>query len=84
MQENDAQQPKIYRNTRTFLKIASTLTDGEAKAQMKEWMPEKENAEFQAPAVPYRNRNLMVENSQDGSSSGGMQPHLPTLDLPTS
>ena len=52
MQENGAQQPKTYRHTRTFLKIRSTHTDGEAKAQMKEWMPEKENMEFYAPAIP--------------------------------
>ena len=50
----------------------------------KKWMPEKENVEFQAPAVPYGSRNLMVENSQDRSSPGGMQPPLPTLDLPNS
>ena len=43
MQENSAQQPKIYRCTTSFLKIRSTPTDGEAKAQMKEWMPEKDD-----------------------------------------
>ena len=37
MQENGALQPKLYRHTRTFLKIRSTPTDGEVKAQMKEW-----------------------------------------------
>ena len=84
MQENGAQQHKIYRCTRTFLKIRSTPTDGEQKVQIKEWMPEKENAEFQAPAVPYGSRNLTAENSQYGSSSCGMQPPLPTLDLPNS
>ena len=36
MYENDAQQPRVYRCTRTFLKIRSTPTDGEQKAQMKE------------------------------------------------
>ena len=51
MQENAALLPKIYRHTRTFLKIRSTPTDGKTKAKMKEWMPEKENVEFQAPAV---------------------------------
>ena len=39
MQENGAQQPKVYRHTRSSLKIRSTPTDGMAKAQMKEWMP---------------------------------------------
>ena len=52
------------------------------KAQMKEWMPEKEKAEFHIPAIPYGNRNLTVENSQDRSSSSSLVPPLPTLDLP--
>ena len=47
-------------------------------------MPETVNAEFQAPAVPNWNRNLMEENSHDQSSSGSIQPPLPTLDLPNS
>ena len=36
MQENEAEQPKVYRCTRTSLKIRSTPTDGEQKAQMRE------------------------------------------------
>ena len=39
---------------------------------------------MQAPAVLNGNRNLMVENSQVGSSSGGVQPPLSKLDLPNS
>ena len=81
MQENGAQQPKIYRCTKSFLKIRSTPTDGEQKAQMKEWMPEKENAEFHIPAIPNWNRNLTDKNSQDRSSSSSLALPLPTLDL---
>ena len=33
MQENGAEQPKVYRCTRTSLKIRSTPTDGEQKAK---------------------------------------------------
>ena len=44
MQENGAEQPKVNRHTRTSLKIRSTPTDVEQKAQMREWMPETENA----------------------------------------
>ena len=84
MQENGAEQPKVYRCTRTYLKIKSTPADGEQKAQMREWMPEKVNAEFHIPAIPYGNRNLMVENSQEHSSSNSVQLPLPTLDLPYS
>ena len=51
---------------------------------MKEWMPETVNMQFQAPAVINGNRNLMVENSHDQSSSGSMQLPLHTLDLPNS
>ena len=84
IQENGAQQPKIYRHTRTFLKTRYTPIDGEVKAQMKKWMPEKENAEFLAPAVHYVSRNPMVENSQDRSPSSCLTPLLHTLDLPNS
>ena len=55
MQENGAEQPKVYRHTRTSFKIRSTPTDGEQKAQMREWMPETENMEFHIPAIPNGN-----------------------------
>ena len=83
-QKNGAEQPKVYRHTRTSLKIRSTPTDGEAKAQMKEYMPEMENAKFHIPAIPNGNRNPTVENSQSRSSSSSLAPPLPTLDLPNS
>ena len=35
MQESGVEQPKLYRHTRTFLKIRSTPTDAEANAQKK-------------------------------------------------
>ena len=51
---------------------------------MEEWMPEKENVEFHIPANPYGNRNPIVENSQDRSSSSSLTAALPTLDFPNS
>ena len=36
MQENGTEQPKVYRHTRTMLKIRSTPTEGKRTAQMKE------------------------------------------------
>ena len=78
MQENGAKQPRVYRHTRTSFKKRSTPTDGEAKAQMEEYLPEKENAEFHIPAIPNGNRNLKVENSQQRSSSRGLALSLPT------
>ena len=51
---------------------------------MREWMPEKENVEFNILAIPHGNRNLTVKNSQKHSSSSGLVLPLPTLDLPES
>ena len=64
-----------------MLKIRSTPTDGEQKVQMREWSTETDNAEFHIPAIPNGNRNLMVENSKEHSSSNSVQPPLPTLNL---
>ena len=66
------------------MKIRYTPTDDKQKAQMKEWMPERENVEFQTPVIPYQPGNSMVQNSHDKSSSNSVQPLLPTLDLPNS
>ena len=76
---NSAEQPKVYRCTRTMLKTRSTPTEGEQKAQMREWSTETDNAEFHIPTFLYGNRNITVKNSQEHSS-----PPLPTLDLPES
>ena len=40
--------------------------------------------EFHIPAIPYGNRNLMVKNSKEHSSSNSVQPPLPTFDVPES
>ena len=84
MQENGAEQPKVYRHTRTMLKIRSTPIDGKQKAQMREWLTETDNTQFHIPAIPYRNRNIMVEISQEHSSPSSLTLPLPTLDLPES
>ena len=84
MQENGAEQPKVYRHTRIMLKIRSTPTDGKQRAQMREWSTETDNTEFHIPAIPYGNRNVMVENSQGHSLPSGLAPPLSTLDLPES
>ena len=84
MQENGAEQPKVYRHTRTVLKTRSTPTEDEQEAQMREWSTETNNTEFHIPAIPYGNRNITVENSQENSSPSSLTPPLPTLDLPES
>ena len=84
MQENGAEQPKVYRHTRSMLKIRSTPTDSEQRAQMREWSTETDNTKFHIPAIPYGNRNIMVKNSQGHSLPSGLMPPLPSLDLPES
>ena len=84
MQENGAEQPKVYRHTRSMLKKRSTPTDGEQKAQMREWFTETLNIKSHVPAIPCGNKDCAIENSQRHSSSNNVQPPLPTLDLPES
>ena len=81
MQENGTEQPRVYRYTRSMLKIRSTPMDGEQKAQMREWSTKTDNTEFHIPAIPYGKRNLMVKNSQGHSLPSGLVPPLPSLDL---
>ena len=64
MQENGAEQPKVYRHTRTMLKIRSTPTDGEQKAQMRECSTETQNIKSHVSAIPYGNRDCVIKNSQ--------------------
>ena len=84
MQKNGAEQPKVYRCTRSMLKIRSTPIDGEQKAQMREWSTETDNTVFHIPAIPYGNRNIMVKNSQGHSLPSSLTPPLPSLNLPES
>ena len=51
---------------------------------MREWSTETNNAEFNIQAIPYGNRNIMVENSQGHSLPSSPAPPLPSLDLPES
>ena len=81
MQENGTEQPRVYRYTRSMLKIRSTPMDGEQKAQMREWSTKTDNTEFHIPAIPYGKRNFMVKNSQGHSLPSGLVPPLPSLDL---
>ena len=67
-----------------MLKIRSTPTDGEQKAQMREWSTETDNVESHIPAIPYGNRDCMIKNSQGHSSPSGLMLPLPSVDLPES
>ena len=84
MQKNGTEQPKVYRHTRTMLKIRSTPTEGEQTAQMKEWTTESRSVRSNTPAIPYGIRDCSIENSQEYTSSDTVQLPLPRLDLPGS
>ena len=84
IQENGTNQPRVYRHTRTMLKIRSTPTDGKQTAQMKEWTTESRNIESNIPAIPYGTRGCVIKNSQRYTSSNTVQLPLPSLDLPDS
>ena len=78
VQDNSAEQPKMYRRTRHMWKIRSTPTDGEQNAQARQCVLEKENAEFHIPAISLGNRNVTSENSPQDYNSNSVQPPLPT------
>ena len=84
MQENGAEQPRVYRLTRTMLKIRSTLTEGEQTAQIKEWTTETRSIEFNVQPIPNGTRDCAIKNSQRYTSSNTVQLPLPSLDLPDS
>ena len=84
MQENGTEQPKVYRHTRTMLKIRSTPTEGEQTAQMKDWSTETRSIVSNIPAIPYGTRDCVTKNSQRYASSKTVQPPRPRLDLPVS
>ena len=82
MQENSTEQPKVYRCTRTMLKIRSTPTEGEWTDQMREWITESRQTESNIPAIPNRVRDSVHKNSLGNAPSYPVQSPLPRLDLP--
>ena len=81
MQENGTEQQKVYRHTRTMLKIRSTPTDVEQTGHMKDWSTETRKPESNIPAIPNMVRDSVHENSLENVSSDPVQLTLPTLDL---
>ena len=77
MQENGTEQLRVYRHTRTMLKIRSTSTEGKETAQMKEWTTESRSIESYIPAVPHETRDCVIKNSQRYTSSNTVPPHCP-------
>ena len=82
MQENGTEQPKVYRHTRTMLKIRSTPTEAEQTQYMNDQSTESEKAESYIPAIPNMVRDCVKENSLENISPDHVQSTLPRLDLP--
>ena len=82
MQENGTEQPKVYRLTRTMLKIRSTPTVVKRTGHMKDYPTEIRKSESRAPAIPNMVRDSVHENSLENASPDHVQSTLPRLDLP--
>ena len=80
MQENGTEQPKVYRWTRTMLKIRSTPTEAEQTWYMNSQLTEPEKAESYTPAIPNMVRDHVKENSLENISPDPVQSTLPRLD----
>ena len=73
MQENGTDQPKVYRRTRTMLKIRCTLTDVGQTRHSNSQSTESEKAEFHTPAIPNTTRNCVEHNSVENISQDLVQ-----------
>ena len=80
MQENGTEQPKVYRQTRTMLKIRSTATEAEQIGYMNSELTEPEKTEFHTPAILNTVRDCVKENSLENISPDPVQLTLPRLD----
>ena len=80
MQENGTEQLKVYRRTRSMLKIRSTPTEVEQTGYRNSQLTESEKAEFHTPAIPNTVRNRVEENSLENISPDLVQPTVPTSD----
>ena len=80
MQENGTEQPKVYRRTRSMLKIRSILTEVEQTGYRNNQLTEPEKAEFHTPAIPNTVRDCVQENSLENVSADPVQMTVPTPD----
>ena len=80
MQENGTEQPKVYRRTRSMLKIRCTPTEVKQTGYRNSQITESEKAEFHTPAIPNMARNCVEENSLENISPDLVQITVPTLD----
>ena len=80
MQENGTGQLKVYRRTRSMLKIRCTLTEVKQTGYRNSQSTEPEKAEFHTPAIPNTVRDCVQENSLEHVSPDLVQMTLPMLD----
>ena len=73
MQENGTDQPKVYRRTRTMLKIR--CTNIRETRHMNSQLTESEKAEFHTPAIPNVTRNCVKHNSEENISQDLVHPN---------
>ena len=73
MQENGMEQPKVYRRTRTMLKIRCTPTEVKQTGYRNSQSTESEKAEFHTPAIPNTTRNCVEHNSAEKISQDLVQ-----------
>ena len=72
MQENGTDQPKVYRRTRTMLKIR--CTNARETRHSYSQSTESEKAEFHTPAIPNETRNYVEHNSLENVSQDLVHP----------
>ena len=73
MQENGTDQPKVYRRTRTMLKIRCTNIRQTRHSNSQS--TESEKAEFHTPAIPNATRNCVEHNSAENVSQDLVHPN---------
>ena len=71
MQENGTDQPKVYRRTRSMLKIRCTIRETRHSNSQS---TESEKAEIQTPAIPNATRNCVEHNSAENISQDLVHP----------
>ena len=72
MQDNGTDQPKVYRRTRTMLKIRCTNVRETRHSNSQS--TESEKAEFHTPTIPNTTRNCVKHNSAENISQDLVHP----------
>ena len=82
MQENGTDQPKVYRRTRTMLKIRCTNVRETRHSNSQS--TESEKAEFHTPAIPNVTRNCVEHNSVENVSQDPVHPNKSDIEASAS